>query len=283
MKAKPLFVGLLVAAVLGCIALISYVTYSRGDTSLEFQVQDSVSNGWVWNAAMRLQDRVMRGYYQSDAGLKLYRFTHLKPGRSTLTVDAPGYETVSKSLVLTKGRNRFPGPIIMRGLQLPHLRSFAVFERLSGSDVAVQLRPIGEDGQALVNHPCLDIRIGCKVFVQLKNGVPIQQPVDSGSSKGRRLFQGIIPWRWDSSPEAVFRYSAVIPAEGISADDSDYRIIDYIVLIPDPLKITATELDGLTGSALKLDDDQQIIAFLDREKGRVKYFLERSFGVKARE
>jgi len=266
-----------------CVALAAYFGTARFDTSLEFRLEDSVSRKWVWDATARLQDRVSRIFFRSDAGPIPFVFTHLKQGRSTLTITAPGYESVFVPVRLTRGANRLAQPIEMRGLEIPDLKGFVVFEQPSGGGIIAQLRPLGADGRAVQNHPCLDIRVSCRVSIQAKNGVPIQEPMDSGSSRGETVFQGSIPWEWDAMPETVFRYTARIPGNRIRPDPSLYRVIDYLIIVPDPRGITSEEMDTLAAQASQLEKTDELEAFLDKEKGRVRYFLDTSWNVKARE
>jgi hypothetical protein len=283
MRARPILVLCLIVAALGCVALAAYIGSARFDTSLSFRFEDSVSRNWVWDATAKLQDRVSRIFYQSDAGPIPFVFTHLKRGQSTLTITAEGYEPVSVPVRLTRGANRIEKPIEMRGLEIPDLKGFVVFEQPVGGDIIAQLRPLGADGRAVQNHPCLDIRVSCRVSLQVKNGVPIQEPMDSGSARGETVFQGSIPWEWDAMPETVFRYTARISGTLIRPDPSLYRVIDYLIVVPDPRRITSKELDTLIARAAQIEKTDELKAFLDTEKGRVRYFLDTSWNAKGRE
>lgn len=282
MRARPILVSILIVGALGCVALAVYIRTASFDTSLSFRFEDSVSRNWVWDATVRLQDRVSRIFYQSDAGPVPFVFTHLKRGRSTLTIVAPGYEPVSVPVRLTRGANRLAQPIELHGVQIPDLNGFVVFERPAGGDIIAQLRPLGTDGRAVQNHPCLDIRVSCRVYVQVQNGKPVQEPVDSGSSRGQEVFKGNIPWEWDSMPETVFRYTARIPGALTRADPSLYRVIDYLILVPDPRLITPNEMDAVMARAVQIDTTDELRAFLDKEK-RIRYFIDTSWNVKVRE
>jgi hypothetical protein len=279
MKLRVPLIAILVPSALAATALAVFLAMANFDTTLQFAFEDSVSGGWVWGAVARLQDRALIGFYQSDAGPVPYTFTHLKPGDATLTIEARGYEPVSVPVTLKRGSNRLRAPVRMVGYEIPSLVGFAIFEKRAGADIVCELRPVGEDGKAVVNHPCLAIWIGCRVTTQLRNGIPIKEPVDTGSTRGEELFSGKIDWTWDPLPQTVFRYTARIPGARIAANDAPYRVIDYLVVVPDPRAIEAGELDALMSAAPPLANPDALGAFLEKEKGRLRYFFDTSWNV----
>jgi hypothetical protein len=275
--------ALVVAAalvVVGAVAVLASL-WLRTETTLEFSIRDVVSGKWVWNAVMRLQDRLMVGYYQSDAAPITYRFTHLQPGKAILEVAAEGYQSVSLPVTLKRGRNRLEKPIDMVGLAIPDLARFYIFAKREGGDIRAEIRPVSSQGEAILNHPCMDLWIGCRVSVQVKDGVPAREEVEEGSTRGPELFRGQIPWVWDPAPETQFRYTARIPVAKIREHPSAYRVIDFIVVEPDPLSITRAELEQLMARVFAMDDLAAVSAALDAEKGRLRYFVDTSWNVKA--
>ncbi|MGO9309330.1 MAG: hypothetical protein ACLQDL_09950 [Spirochaetia bacterium] len=266
--------------VLAAAALFA-VSWLRRDTTLQVEVRDSVSGRWVWDVSLVLQNRIIVGFFQSDAGLRPYEFTQLAPGQTTLEVAAPGYQEVRLPLTLRRGANRINEPITMVGLGIPDLAKFFVFESWDAGDLVAELRPVGTKGTALVNHPCMDLWIGCRVSVQVKDGVPVREETPSGSSRGKELFRGEVPWKWDPAPEKQFRYNARIPGAALQTDPSPYRVIDYLVVEPDPLKITRKQLGDLMAQVYSLRDPARIGAALDGEGDRLRYFIDTSWNVKA--
>jgi len=284
MKTRPPILLLVVACLLiAAAASIPAIRWLRTDTTFEFRLRDSVSGGWVWNASMRLQDRAMNGFFQSDAGLRLYRFRRLTPGTATLRISAPGYPDVSLPLTLRRGANRLDTPIDMRGLGILGLARFLVFEKMEGGDIVGELRPVGPTGAAIINHPCMDLWVGCRVSVQVKGGVPVLEETEANPERGSELFRGQVPWTWDPAPETQFRYSVRIPGARVQEDPSPYRVIDYLVVEPDPLKITRAELSDLMARVYAIADPARAAAALDAEKDRLSYFTDSSWNVKARQ
>ena len=282
MKPRALLYSILILSVLALTALGVFLGMASFDTSLKFQFEDFVSGGWVWGAMARLQERALIGFYQSDAGPVPYAFTHLKPGKSTLEITAQGYESVSVAVTLKRGANLLKEPIRMIGYEIPNLSRFAIFERLSGADVLCELRPIGTDDRAVVNHPCLNIWVGCRITIQLNNGISTQEPVEKGGTRGEELFAGKVTWEWDPLPQTVFRYTARIPGSMIAANTAPYRVFDYLVVVPDPRVISAEELESLMSKAPAVSDLAALKAYLDVEKARLRYFFDTSWNVKGK-
>jgi hypothetical protein len=284
MKRRSRSVALVSAcAIVAAAAVILVAVLPGRPATLEFTVRDAVSRRWVWGAVMRAQERTIVGFFQTDAGLKTYRFTRLSPGPTTLTIDAPGYRPVAVPLSLHRGVNRRGEPIDMVGLGIPDLSKIFVFEKLEGRDIVAQLRPVSGSGGAIINHPAMDLWVGCRVSVQVKGGAPVIEETEEGSVHGRELFRGQIPWTWDPAPETQFRYSARIPGTGIADDPSNYRVIDYLIVQPDPLKITHAELADLMTRIYAITDPEAMIAALDAEKSRLRYFVDVSWNVRARQ
>jgi hypothetical protein len=284
MKRRTRIAVIVIAALTAaCAGAVLAVLWLRMDTTFEFKVRDSVSGKWVWDAAMKLQSRAIIGYYQSDAAPIAYRFTRLTPGKATLEIAADSYQPVSIPLSLRRGANRLEKPIDMIGLGIPDLTKFYLFESWDAGDIASQLRPVNSAGTAVLNHPCIDLWIGCRVSVQMKNGAPAREESETGSSRGTELFRGSIAWKWDPAPETQFRYSARIPGAQIKADPSDYRVIDYLIVAPNPLAISRAELEQLMARVYAMNDASAVAAALDAEKGRLAYFIDTTWNMKARQ
>jgi len=284
MKRRTRIAVIVIAALtVACAGAVLAVLWLRMDTTFEFKVRDSVSEKWVWDAAMKLQRRTIVGYYQSDVAPLAYRFTHLTPGKATLEIAADSYQPVSIPVTLKRGANRLARPIDMIGLAIPDLTRFYIFEGWSAGDIVAELRPVNSAGTAVLNHPCIDLWIGCRMSVQMKNGVPAREEAETGSSRGTELFRGRISWKWDPAPETQFRFTARIPGAQIKADPSDYRVIDYLIVAPNPLVISRAELEQLMARVYAMNDPSAIAAALDAEKGRLAYFLDTTWNMKARQ
>jgi len=230
-------------------AILGLLLCSCSDTSLLFLVQDSTSGAAVWDLAARVQDRELRSFYQTDAGPVPQRLTHLAPGKATLEVTAPGYQALSIPLTLRPGRNRLADPIRLAGKEIPGLAAFSAFESVKDGDIVVQLRALDASGTAIVHHPCLDLWIGCVVSEEVAGGVPVTGEGSTAAVRGAVLFRGAVPWSWDTRPETLFRYSARVAASDMRDAASLYRVIDYLVVVPDPERISRTEIDSALAAA----------------------------------
>jgi hypothetical protein len=270
------------AVVIGIAAVLLFLVL-RTDTTFEFRVRDKVSGRWVWDVGMSLQNRTRVGFYQSDAGLIPYRFTHLAPGATILEISAPGYQEVRLPLTLRRGANRREIPIDMIGLGIPDLGRFFVFESIIDGDIIGELRPVSTKGAAIPNHPCMDLWVGCRVSVQEKDGAPVREETEKGSTRGRELFRGQIRWSWDPAPEKQFRYSVRIPSDQMQPESSLFRVIDYLIVEPDPLKITHEEVSALMARIYAVTAPADMLSLLGKEKDRLRYFLDTSWNVRARQ
>ncbi len=262
-----------VAAFFGIVALVVYLAGGALETTLRFRVIDAVSGAWVWNATVRIQDRVMRLFYQADQGSPELEFTRLKPGRWEMEVSAPAYETQRVPVRLKRGRNVLADPIRMKGLEIPSLSHFIVVDRRDKGRFYLEVRPVGTDDKAVLNHPCLDIWIGAMVSAQIKGGRYVEKPEDSGSTRGETLFAGRLDWTWDATPETSFRYTVPFPVDKIAKSPAAYYVVDTLIAIPKPGAITKEELDAVMARVYELKEPEAITRYLDGFKDRFTYHL----------
>jgi hypothetical protein len=160
----------------------------------------------------------------------------------------------------------------MVGYEIPDLDHFIIFEEPVGNSLLAELHPASKQGPAVVNHPCLELWIGCMVSEQVKDGSYTTAPVKSGSSRGNMLFKGKIDWEFDAKPETVFRYTATIPGNSFASSQAAYLVIDYIIIVPDPRKISAREVDELMMQAVENSNMEQILSSLQQEQGRLDFY-----------
>ena len=263
-----------ILSLLGVVALSVYLATAGFSTTLSFQVRDRVSQSWVWNAEIKLQNRVIQAFYQGDAGPLWYKFNKLKPGTSYLEIAAPGYEPFKMPVRLKRGKNRIDDPIDMMGTEIANLARFVIFEQKAGTDILLELRPVGTDGRAVLNHPAMDIRIGCRISAQMPG-----EDKTSRGTRGQELFRGVLEWSWSPQPEVLFRYGALIPGGQIKKHPAPAMIIDYLIAVPDPRHVSTEQLDSIVNQALSLDDPEQFAEFLESLKGRIRFFTPSSFDV----
>jgi len=244
MKTRRILIPVLVVVIIVAVAVVVYLTMNPVDTILEFQVRDAVSKDWVWDATFRLQDRAIRSHFQSDRGPVTQTFTHLEPGEATLEISAPSYVSQTISVPLKRGENRRE-TIDLVGYEIPDLTKWIIFEDRVGNDIVQEIRPVSSEGPAVLNHPCLDLWIGARVSVQIYDGLPVQDETEEGSGRGEELYKGVLEWEWDALPETTFRYSSFIPGSQIKANSDPYWVIDYLIIVPDPRKISREEIEEI--------------------------------------
>jgi len=279
MKKKPILIPAITMLVLGIVAFSVYLSRVNFYTTLEFQVRDAVSKNWIWNSTIKFQDREIRGFYQSDKGPVDYQFTHLKTGNWDLEISAPAYQTVTIPIAIKKGANRIDKPIELAGFEIPDLDHFIIFEEKINDDIVAEIRPVNSEGSAIINHPCIDIWIGCLISEQLMNGLYVQEPTEERSERGKKLFAGKIEWQWDPRPETIFRYSSIIPGSQISSHNAPYLVIDYLLILPDGRKMTKKEVEELMDHLPPLQDIKVLTTYLDKYNNKLFYDVYTSWNV----
>ena len=106
-------------------------------------------------------------------------------------------------------------------------------------------------------------------------------PTKEGAERGELLFRGKIDWMWDSLPETTFRYSSRISGSQINEHSSPYLVIDYLIIVPDPRKITSNELYVLMEEAWNFREDTKIKGFLDQYDSVLTYFIKTNWNVES--
>lgn len=274
------------------IAGIVFITTQASDTTLEFKVIDKVSKGWVWDCTITFknpiaaQNRIIRSYYQTNKGAGILKFTNLQPGTWTMELSAPHYAPVTREITIQGGQNILKDPIEMTGLEIQGLEKFFLFPKYDqeNNQINIELRPAKKNDldkwEAIVNHPTLDILMGCRIHIQIKDGVFVKKPTSQGADRGEQLFNGKLEWQWDASAENIYRYSAILQGTKIKNHISPYRVYDFIILVPIPGKITNPELNNIMNEALSLDEDD-VPAFLSQHEEKLTYYIDVSWNVPA--
>jgi hypothetical protein len=256
------------------IALVVFLMNLNLDTTLEFSVIDSVSRNFVWDLTMKLQDRYMKGYYQSNTGPILFKFRNLGTGDSELLLSAPSYTDKKVPVKIAWGANRLAAPVEMEGYEIPGLAKFFYFDKSTENEVLLELRPVDKAGQGIQNHPCLRILSGVRISEQVKDGIPVTAPTDKGSERGRQLYKGFVSLEWDPNPATFYRYSLRIPGSQIQSSRAAFWVYDFLLVIPDPRKITVDELQADKDLLWGAEDPAEFRDILDRYKGKIVYFIE---------
>ena len=246
---KQQILGATTIIVLLCIILIAGLSLIDKKASLLFQVKDSVSNSWVWDVHATVQDRELSGYFQSDNTLVDYQFTKLKPGDTELFISAPNYESISIPVALKRGVNRIEETISLKGLAIPNLGGFYVFEKEITNGWALTIRPVTENNRAISLHPAIDIWIGVKVA----EWDPLLPKTIELLDKKPVLYSGNIPWEWDANPETQFRYTSFLPFDVLPTGTGPSYVIEYLILVPNLSVIDYEEFHSLTQDIASMD------------------------------
>lgn len=274
MKTRTWVALVVVILAFGITALVVVLTTRSSRTTLEFTLRDAVSKEWVYDSTIKIQERIIQGYFGKD-----YRFTRLKPGETSLTISAPFYVAKEVSVKIKRGKNVLEEPIDLAGYEIPTLSHFIVIEDVEDGELVTEVRPVSEDGPAVVNHPSLDLRILIMISAQMYKGKYSRTDTESGSTRGEELFRGEVEWRWDSDPNTVFRYTVPIPVKKMKQSDAFLWVIDYLILVPDSRNVTTEEMDRIVQEVGGIADSEQLTAKLDTYQGKLKYYLNESWNV----
>jgi len=181
---------------------------------------------------------------------------------------------------LHPGENRVEGAIDLVGYEIPELERFLAVERYDSGRLSVQLRPLASGGGAVIDHPCLDIRVFLRVSVQLDGDAPAQATLEEGARRGNLLFAGPINWRWNASREATFRYEVFIPTDQFVASEASFWVIDYLILAPDPRTTSGTSLSRIMRDIEREKGLDEVLDYLAGLDSSVSYFTATSWNVR---
>ena len=276
---RKFIIYIVIVLFLGLVTFSAFRGAHNADTYLTFTFQDAVSKGWIWNAKLTLQNRTLNTYYQSDRGVKEYTFTNLNSGNWVIEISAPGYESASVPVTIKKGRNILEEPIELTGTGIQNLSYFVPFEQISGGDINVEIRPVGMDGQAVINHPCMDLWISARITIQMKDDLIAQESSISGAIRGPEVFRGTLDWEWDSLPETTFRYSAIIPGNKISVSNAPFHVIDYLFVVPIGNSTSSDKIEEIVSQAWKGENPDNLTKILDDYRDRLNYYAYTSWNV----
>jgi hypothetical protein len=273
MKKKTWYILGAIVLFFGALAVTAYLTSGALETTLELDVMDAVSGGWVWNATITAQDRIIRSYFQTDQGPAPLKFTGLRPGSTTVEVSAPHYESASRSIRLRRGANKLEEPIAMIGIEIPDLQQFYVISNVENGVLDFEIRPVGSDGSAVLNHPAVELWFGVLISAQMKDGNYVQKSQETGSTRGEPLYAGPVSWSWDATPETSFRYSAQIPVSDLAPSPARFWVVDALIVLPKATKIEREELDRLMEPIYTLGSPEAVAEYLDGFDDQISYYF----------
>ena len=128
----------------------------------------------------------------------------------------------------------------------------------------------------------MDLWIGARVSVQMKDRLFVQEKIEDGSERGMELFAGEIDWNWDSRPETNFRYSANIPGSKIKDHEAPYRIIDYLIIVPHSGNTEHKEIREILIKGFNTINFSLLEEYLDQYNDKFDYYLYTSWNVEVK-
>ena len=186
---------------------------------------------------------------------------------------------------------------VSSGREIPGLAGFSAFETVTDGNITVQLRPLDAAGKAIIHHPCLDLWIGCVVYEETSGGVPAAAEGSAAAARGTCSAVGSSRGSGMPAPRASFGTRYASRRRTCRTRPPSYRVIDYLVITADPLKISRAEIDagmagawgsgGLVSGSPPRSAAQRLAPawrrLLDTWKGRARWFFVTSWDVKVRQ
>jgi hypothetical protein len=262
MKRKYMINTIIVLSLISLLVLILlFIVFPvAGNTTLTVTVLDAVSNSWVYNSYITIQNRVIRGFKSTT-----FTFHNLKTGKHLLSVSAPHYDSEEVEVSIHSGNNILKEPVELTGYEIPDLDDIALFEGKKDDTMQLDFRLVRRDGHAVTNHPCLPITIYCQISEQRDD--------EAAPQRGETLYADSVKWAWNTALTETYRYTAGIPLRDITKIEVPYWMVDYLILFPDPRKIQEKNIEGIVEKARELQDINAIAAYLDTYKGRLRWFF----------
>lgn len=258
--------------IIGGIILAVFITFGivslSSETTFEFVLEDSVSGSWVYNSTVRLQGRVVRGFKKRS-----FLFHRLEPGTYKLEISAPYYKPVTREVIINNGRNRLAEPISLTGTEIKGIKTFYVVEKIKNDKLSLEYRFAGEDGTAVANHPCLDVRLLCVFYEQLKGEISSTERNEYQKYRGNILFKGPVTWQWDTMPVTTYRYFSEIPLNEFEKTEKAQVVGEYLLLIPDPEKISKGELDKIVREIEATEGREALVNYLEQLDANLDYYF----------
>jgi hypothetical protein len=268
MKHKILFIIAGGAAGLFIIILILFFITQHLTTTLEVTVLDAISKSWVYDSTIRIQNRVIRGFKSLS-----YTFKNIKTGKYLLSVSAPNYESKEIGVDIHGGKNMVKTPVELRGFAIPDLAGISVFENAKEERISLDIRLIGQNGEAIADHPCLPLKILLRISPQVVNNEYGVYEPGMKLERGKPLFFGEAEVEWNTNLTEIYRYSGSLLFSSVTATPAPYWIIDYLFLLPNPLKITDEEIEEVIEKIKSIENPDELTKYLDTQKDRMQYYI----------
>lgn len=282
MKNKKIVIIIISIFVLLFSIITIYQFILQSETTLEFSVEDSVSGYWVWDLEANLDNNIIHGYFQSDRGIRPFKFRNLNPGDYTMRLSAPYYRSLSIPVIIKRGKNIIQEPFRMDGYEIPDLDRFLVFEELVQDKFLINLRPVSTSGRAIINHPCLNLWIGFRASEQMAGNELALKETDNDATRGKELFKGKLDWTWNPDPEVQFRYFADVSINDFQSSKADLLVFDYLILVPREGKIEEKELEKITNKAWLIQDHDEFIHYLQKFDDLFTFYIDSSWNVRVK-
>ena len=192
-------------------------------------VTDALRGDAVYKAKIIVGERSTIRYVDKN-----FQITNLDPATYKLRVSAPGYESVTKNIIVGKGPT--PVNISLRGTQIPDLEQIIAFsEPVKGKGIQLEIRLVNKNGLVISHFPKTPMSLNVRLYTR--------RETDGSYSRGKLIYSGPVNLYYDSEAP-LGKIKGMIPKEQISRGTSErYGILDAILNTPQGnFKYTRTDV-----------------------------------------
>jgi hypothetical protein len=183
-------------------------------------VTDALSGDPVHKAKMLVGGRSAIRYMDKN-----FEITNLKPGKYTLRISAPSYESVATDVSVGRGVSRVD--VTMKGTEVAGLDHIIVFaDSIEGQGIQLKIRFVNKEGVGIDHFPRLPMTMDAKLYSQIGT--------EEKYTRGRLIYSGSVDLYWDSKAY-LGKNKGVIPKEKLKVDpktDGKYGVLDMVLHSP---------------------------------------------------
>lgn len=183
-------------------------------------VTDALSGDPVHKAKILVGGRSTIRYMDKN-----FEITNLEPGKYTLTISAPSYESVAIDVTVGRGVSRVD--VTMKGTEIPGLDHIIVLvDSIEGQGIQLEIRFVNKEGIGIDHFPRLPMTMDAKLYSRIGT--------EEKYRRGRLIYSGSVDLYWDSKAY-LGKNKGIIPKEKLKVDpktDGRYGVLDMVLRCP---------------------------------------------------
>ena len=194
------------------------------------EVTDALSGDPVHRAKIRVGGKSTIRYMDNN-----FKITKLDPGKKTIKIDAPGYESVAREVSIDRGVTRVV--LAMKGIEIPGFDRMLIYtDFIPEKGIEIEVRFVDKDRNGIEHYPRLPMRMDVKLFERIGT--------EKQYRRGKLIYSGPVDLTWDS--EAFLgKINGIIPWKKLSVNLAvgTYGVLDVVLHLPyRDLKATSADI-----------------------------------------